>query len=212
MNECPLQLADCRHCKAPMLRRDCAAHYRVCPRFPVACALCQAVVRRNSLSMHNDRYCPERMVNCPLPLCNQPMRRRDIGTHRRQICPELIVPCTYRKYGCMALVRRRLQSQHMQQAMSEHLRMVEDSHNELENTVDELKEEVAGLDQRMEELGDTEELGGTCDRMCDVEGDVEQLQTEVNQHDDDLDEHEQRLQSLESGLHDAMRLINYLRR
>ena len=126
------------------------AHVEKCDLCPVSCSLgCGHSSERKYSKRHETEECPERNTKCEFcqtnikvsqscdhsktcpnfPLkcsngCNEDrIPREDMSLHVSEFCPLTIVPCPYKKYGCVDVKRKDMDS-HETDFIVKHVRMM----------------------------------------------------------------------------------------
>ena len=116
------------------------AHVEKCDLCPISCSLgCGHSSERKYSKRHENEECPERNTNCgfcmsnikvsqscdhskmcpnfPLKCfngCNEErIPRKDMNFHVSELCPLAIVPCPYKKYGCVDVKRKDIDTHEM---------------------------------------------------------------------------------------------------
>ena len=126
------------------------AHVEKCDLCPVSCSLgCGHSSERKYSKRHEKEECPERNTKCDLcqtnikvsqscdhsktcpnfPLkcsngCNEDrIPRNNMSLHVSEFCPLTIVPCPYKKYGCVGVKRKDMES-HETEFMAKHFKIM----------------------------------------------------------------------------------------
>ena len=137
---CPLEFINCQYfkcgCTEKIRRKDMATHVKKCEYAPINCPKCVIMrISRGYLEKHLLNDCKMAEIECKE--CGQRMMRKDMLRHKKKECGEFLVECEYRKYGC-ALIRRKNVKKHMEEFAQHHLKLVKDSHEKLEQKVNDL--------------------------------------------------------------------------
>ena len=92
---CVQRLIQCEHCKRDFKFCDMSAHLDVCPKMEVSCEL-----------------------KCGVVMCREVMTQ-----HLEVDCPEKAIECSYAKYKCVGLIKRKDMSKHLEERRMEHLEL-----------------------------------------------------------------------------------------
>ena len=141
------------------------SHVEKCDLCPVSCPLgCGHSSKRKDLKRHEKEDCPERNTNCEFCLTsikvsqscehfrtcpNYPLEcsngceknripRNEMSLHVSKLCPLSMVPCPYKRYGCVDVKRKHMDT-HETNSVVKHLKMMNtcigalNTHNEFMN-------------------------------------------------------------------------------
>ena len=134
------------------------SHVEKCDLCPVSCPLgCGYSSERKDLKRHEKEECPERNTNCEFCLTsikvsqscehfktcpNYPLEcsngcdkdripRNEMSLHVSELCPLSMVPCPYKRYGCVDVKKKHMDT-HETDFVVKHVRMMS-IHNEFMN-------------------------------------------------------------------------------
>lgn len=98
--KCDFVKLQCVYCQqAEYLRCKQQQHFSQCEQYPIECKLCHSKIKRKSLDMHNQKLCPNLLIECPSH-CGSKIKQSALQSHLQSECSLRRVPCLYEAYGC----------------------------------------------------------------------------------------------------------------
>eukprot|EP01084_Bolivina_argentea_P198882 340422_1 len=150
IKKCPLQLISCEYCSNSILRRELEEHHNKCLKFPLTCVQCnRKQIERHLMTLHISTFCPMTCMHCDE--CKQELKRKDKKLHLEKECPESLINCVFYKFGCKDKLKRKDVTKHIENLTFTHNHLVQlaDHYIILDNTVNELKNEISSLKKRI---------------------------------------------------------------
>eukprot|EP01083_Nonionella_stella_P000515 1465_1 len=119
--DCPLYLMVCDDCQQPMRRCNAQAHGRFCEDRKLPCTNCNMMIARKEMAVHKRDLCTMTKLTCDE--CKTDVLRKDMQYHVTHLCPEYEAHCPFFRYGCHAMIKRRLMNTHLTQYEVSHLKL-----------------------------------------------------------------------------------------
>ena len=93
-----------------------------CPERNTKCEFCQTNIKV-SQSCDHSKTCPSFPLKCSNGCNEDRIPRKDMSLHVSKFCPLSIVPCPYKKYGCVGVKRKDMDT-HETDFMAKHVRIM----------------------------------------------------------------------------------------
>eukprot|EP01083_Nonionella_stella_P262309 892064_1 len=119
--DCPLYWMACDDCQHPIRRCDVQTHASICEEKELLCASCDTMIARKEMAVHKRDLCPMTRLTCDE--CKTDVLRMYMQYHTNHLCSEHQVECPFSKYGCNAMIKRRLMNKHLTRDKVNHLEL-----------------------------------------------------------------------------------------
>ena len=93
-----------------------------CPERDTSCEFCQTSIKFSQTRVHFET-CPNFPLKCSNGCNKDRIARKDLSLHLSEICPLTLVPCAYKKYGCVDVKRKDVDT-HEMDSVVKHVRMM----------------------------------------------------------------------------------------
>ena len=93
-----------------------------CPERDTSCEFCQTSIKLSQTRVHFET-CPNFPLKCSNGCNEDRIARKDLSLHLSEICPLTLVPCAYKKYGCVDVKRKHVDT-HEMDSVVKHVRMM----------------------------------------------------------------------------------------
>ena len=93
-----------------------------CPERDTSCEFCQTSIKFSQTRVHFET-CPNFPLKCSNGCNEDRIARKDMSFHLSEICPLTLVPCAYKKYGCVDVKRKDVDT-HEMDSVVKHVRMM----------------------------------------------------------------------------------------
>ena len=93
-----------------------------CPERDTSCEFCQTSIKFSQTRVHFET-CPNFPLKCSNGCNKDRIARKDLSLHLSKICPLTLVPCAYKKYGCVDVKRKDVDT-HEMDSVVKHVRMM----------------------------------------------------------------------------------------
>ena len=115
-------------------RRELIKHKEeLCLERKIRCTFCHVVIKASECSDHLE-ICPSFRLEC-MNGCNELVLRRKMENHISKFCPLSIVPCTFKKYGCDVVRKRKELDIHETEYVVKHVKMMNTRLEEISSIV-----------------------------------------------------------------------------
>ena len=139
-------------CGATPPRRELIKHgEEICLERKISCTFCHVIIKASQYSDHIET-CPSFRLECTNG-CNVLVLRRNMEIHISKFCPLSMVPCSFKKYGCDVVRKRKELDIHETEFVVKHVKMMNTCLEEIGTTVipnNGLKWEINGIKQKFE--------------------------------------------------------------
>ena len=134
-------------------RRELARHKEeMCSERKISCTFCHVVIKASQCSDHFD-LCPSFRLECTNG-CDELVLRRNLELHISKFCPLSMVPCSFKKYGCDVVRKRKELDIHETEFVVKHVKLMNTCLEEISTTVipnSGLRWEINGIKQKFED-------------------------------------------------------------
>ena len=114
-----------------------------CPERNTRCEFCQTNIKV-SQSCDHSKTCPNLPLKCSNGCNEDRIPRKDMSLHVSEFCPLSIVPCSYKKYGCVGIKRKDMDT-HETDFIVKHFRIMNTRVDALKTQVNTLTEDQCKL-------------------------------------------------------------------
>lgn len=151
--ECPKGPVLCPHSDLCGIFERATVPYHVfnCPHRPTRCHRCDVTLSLRLLQDHLDTVCQEVLVECP-NICSSEILRKDLSEHIAHICPNSPTDCPFTQYGCAAKPMRNGVSEHVHDAMADHMILMANCVREQQVQISTLQDQLSATQEAVSHI------------------------------------------------------------